>query len=109
MKDEYLTKQFTKEEAIAFAEEGKRKEMTLKERAKFQLFQNLLCMPFDVFHEAVEKAFKRPVYTHEFIMRNELIKELNGDIESIDEVEAVERIFKVFKDKPVIILETEDV
>lgn len=40
--------------------------MTHRERAEFQLWQPLLCMPFPVFHEAVEQALGRPVYTHEF-------------------------------------------
>jgi hypothetical protein len=32
----------------------------------FQLFEERLCMPFDVFHKAVEDALGRPVWTHEF-------------------------------------------
>lgn len=40
--------------------------MTYRERAEFQLGTALLCMPFSVFHEAVEKSLGRPVYTHEF-------------------------------------------
>ena len=32
----------------------------------FQLFEERLCMPFDRFHEAVEKALNRPVFTREF-------------------------------------------
>jgi hypothetical protein len=58
--------QLTKEQAIEFAESGAWKEMTFRQRAVFQMFQPLLCMPFDIFHEAVEKTLGRPVYTHEF-------------------------------------------
>lgn len=36
--------------------------------AKFQLFTAELCMPFAVFHEALEKALNRPVWTHELAM-----------------------------------------
>lgn len=56
----------TKEEAIKLHDSGFWKDMSYEERAKFQLFEPLLCMPFGVFHEAVEKALGRPVYTHEF-------------------------------------------
>lgn len=33
-------------------------------------------MPFDVFHEAIEKTLGRPVFTHEFAFCEELRKEL---------------------------------
>lgn len=75
-------KQLTKEEAIAFYENKLYEKMSPKERAQFQLVQDKLCMPFDVFHEAVEEALGRPVWTHEFAFNREgLIKELNGDQE----------------------------
>ena len=32
----------------------------------FQLYEERLCMPFPLFHKAVEEALGRPVYTHEF-------------------------------------------
>lgn len=37
-----------------------------REIAKFQLFTRELCMPFDVFHHALEEALGRPVWRHEF-------------------------------------------
>ena len=75
-------KQLTKEEAIAFYENKLYEKMSAKERAQFQLVQDKLCMPFDVFHEAVEEALGRPVWTHEFALNREgLIKELNGEQE----------------------------
>ena len=55
-----------KEEAIALHNSGFWKHLSFRERAEFQLFEDKLCMPFDIFHEAVEKALERPVYTHEF-------------------------------------------
>lgn len=58
--------QLTKEQAIEFAESGTWKEMSLRQRAEFQMIQDKLCMPFSVFHEAVEKTLNRPVFTHEF-------------------------------------------
>jgi hypothetical protein len=58
--------QFTEEQALAFFESKQWKPMTLKVRALFQLQQKRLCMPFDVFHKAVQKTVGRPVFTHEF-------------------------------------------
>jgi hypothetical protein len=58
--------QLTKEQAIEFSKNGAWKEMTFRQRAEFQMLQRLLCMPFDIFHEAMGKTLGRPVYTHEF-------------------------------------------
>lgn len=71
-------KQMTEEQAIEFAESGAWKDMSLRQRAEFQMLQHLLCMPFDIFHEAVEKTLGRPVYTHEFssLGHNGLMAEL---------------------------------
>ena len=69
--------QLTKEQAIKFYKSGVWKEMSLRQRAEFQILQDLVCMPFDIFHEAVEKTLNRPVYTHEFgLNRDGLIGEL---------------------------------
>lgn len=46
----------------------------------FQLFEPLLCMPFDIFHEAVEKTLNRSVFTHEFGLNwKGLQKEILGE------------------------------
>ena len=81
-------KQMTQQEAIDFAESGKWEELTHLERAQLQLNQELLCMPMGVFHEAVEKALGRPVWTHEFAKVQELREELNGqrDAPSFSEI-----------------------
>jgi hypothetical protein len=71
--------ELSQEEAIAFHDHGCWQDMTLLERAKFQLWQRRLCMPFDKFHEAVEHALGRPVFTHEFAYRDLLRKELMGE------------------------------
>jgi hypothetical protein len=60
-------KQLTKKEAIEFGKSKKWESMTHTEIAKFQIQQELLCIPFGVFHEAVEKTLGRPVWTHEFV------------------------------------------
>jgi len=70
----------TKEQAIQIHDSGVWREWTDRQRAEFQLSEDLLCMPFDVFHESVEKALGRPVWTHEFgLNRDGLISELLGD------------------------------
>jgi len=55
----------TQEQAIALAKSEFWKEMTHEEIAKFQMINKRLCMPFEVFHEALEKALGRSVWTHE--------------------------------------------
>lgn len=59
-------KQLSKEQAIAIFEGGEWKDWTDEEVVKFQLYQERLCVPFNVFHKAVGKVLGRPVFTHEF-------------------------------------------
>lgn len=75
-------KQMDQQEAIEFAESKQWEPLSYLERATLQLNQRLLCMPMDVFHEAVEKSLGRPVWTHEFARPSELIEELNGQRET---------------------------
>ncbi len=71
---------FTREQAIALHDSRFWEYLTLEQRAHFQMAEPTLCMPFDVFHEAVEKTLDRPVYTHEFGTNWEgLQAELYGD------------------------------
>lgn len=73
--------QLTKDEAIRLYETKWWASRNYHSIAAFQLSQNRLCCPFDIFHEAVEKALCRPVFTHEFgLNRDGLIKELAGNI-----------------------------
>ena len=75
-------KQLTKEQAIAFCENRLYDGMTARQIAEFQMEQDRLCMPFDVFHKAITEALGRPVYTHEFGLNREgLLKELRGEKE----------------------------
>lgn len=57
-----------RERAIALAESNWWAGKTHRQIAKFQLFTDELCCPFEVFHEAVEKSLGRPVFTHELGM-----------------------------------------
>jgi len=75
-------KQFTQQEVIAFAKSGEWEKLSHEERAKLQLNQELLCMPIGVFHEAIEKALDRPVWTHEFARVSMLREELEGEREA---------------------------
>jgi len=59
-------RQLTKEQAIILGESEVYKEWNYEQIVRFQLFQDCLCMPFGVFHEAIEKVLNRPVFTHEF-------------------------------------------
>jgi hypothetical protein len=69
----------TKEEAIKLAESKFWEKMSYREIATFQLYEDRLCMPFSVFHEAMEKVLERPVYSHEFGLNREALKrELSG-------------------------------
>ncbi len=61
--------------------------------AIFQLFTKRLCMPFAVFHEAVEKTLGRPVFTHEFGMNVDGMKaEIYGHKEPPTMQEIIEMI-----------------
>ena len=72
----------TKEEAVALYNSKFWESLSFKERAKFQLFEKRLCMPFGVFHEAMEKTLGRSIWTHEFGLNyTGLKKEFLGEAE----------------------------
>ena len=68
--------ELTQEQAIELFDSGFWETMTHEERARFQLYETRLCMPFDIFHEAIEKTLGRPVWTHEFAYVDSLRKEM---------------------------------
>lgn len=76
-----MSTQLTREQAIAFHDSKAYEPLSCRERALFQMEQDCLCMPFGVFHEAVEKTLGRPVFTHEFAFggRERLMKEMLGE------------------------------
>jgi len=72
--------QFTREEAIEFADKRKWEALAPKERGLLQLRQDRLCMDFSVFHEGITELLGRPVYTHEFARPDDLWTEyLTGE------------------------------
>lgn len=64
-------KQLSKDEAIIFYNNNLWEPLSFRQRAEFQIKQDRLCMPFDKFHEAIEKTLGRPVFTHEFGLNRE--------------------------------------
>ncbi len=84
----------TKKQAIAFHDSEAWKAWSVLDRALFQLQEPLLCMPFAVFQEAVEKALGRPVFTHEFAFggRERMLEELCGDRTAPTLIEIMELI-----------------
>lgn len=61
--------------AVILYDSGFYNKLSDYEKVKFQLFEPLLCMPFDAFHHAVENVLGRPVFTHEFGLNLEGLKE----------------------------------
>ena len=75
-------KEITREQAIALHDTRFWEGMSARDIATFQLHEDKLCMPFDVFHLALEEALGRPVWTHELGMnRDGIMRELAGDAE----------------------------
>lgn len=72
------TTQLTQEQAIELYNSGVYKDWTHEQIVRFQLFQNLLCVPFAKFHEAIESVLGRSVWTHEFANKESIIKEYLG-------------------------------
>ncbi len=78
---------------------------THREIAEFQITTEELCCPFSVFHEAIEKALGRGVYTHEFGLNwDGLLAELFGakDAPSFHEI-----LDLIPKDKRVLVVGVE--
>jgi hypothetical protein len=94
----------TEAEAITLADSKFWEAMSFRERAMFQMWEDRLCMPFGVFHEAVEKTLGRPVWTHEFgLNRDGLRAELIGNGVAPTLAEIMEMIPK---DKRIVITVT---
>lgn len=72
-------RQLTKQEAIAFCENKGYEGWTSRQIAEFQMEQDRLCVPMEVFHKAMQEVLGRPVFTHEFAFRERLLAELYGD------------------------------
>jgi len=63
----------TVEEAVALSESNWWEDFSMHEVARLQANQERLCMPFSLFHKAVESVVGRSVYTHEFANQKRII------------------------------------
>ena len=85
----------TKQEAITLHDSEFWKGMSQKDIATFQLTEERLCMPFEVFQKAMESTLGRPVFTHEFgLNRDGLTRELLDGAEAPSLAEIMELIPK---------------
>jgi hypothetical protein len=67
----------TKQAALALSKTKWWENATQETIAKFQLVEEMLCCPFDVFHKALENTLGRPIWTHELALnRDGIIDEL---------------------------------
>lgn len=69
----------TEQEAIELAKSGFWQDMDHETRFRFQINEQRLCMPFDVFQQAAEETLGRSVWTHEFAKPELLWKEYAGE------------------------------
>ena len=72
--------QLTRDEAIAFHDSSEWKNWSPRAIGAFQLWQNLMCVPFEKFHAGVEALLGRPVWTHEFASPKTLQAEAAGKL-----------------------------
>ena len=108
---EKMSRELTKEEALALIETKWWKKMPLTEAAYLQLKQDRLCLPWNEFNIGLKELLGRPVWTHEFANVKGLIDEADGKrkapnnpIESLLEIIGEENAHKIIpivvKDKP---------
>ena len=95
-------RQFNKEEAISIYESKIWEQWSPEDIVAIQLFQNRLLVPFDKFHEAIEKVLDRPVWTHEFADQNRLIEEYLG----IRNKPTFEEILNLIPEDKLILIQT---
>ncbi len=81
----------TKQEAITLHDSEFWKGMSQKDIATFQLTEERLCMPFEVFQKAMESTLGRPVFTLG-LNRDSLTRELLDGAEAPSLAEIMELI-----------------
>jgi arginyl-tRNA synthetase len=76
--------QLTEEQAIAFYHSNKWQAWDAKTRAVFQLQQNKVCMPANVFRQAVSEALSRPIEMQDiYLDRHVMLQELQQSATTI--------------------------
>ena len=93
-----------KDEAIRLGKSEVWKDWTPYERAYFQLHEDLLCMPFEVFHKSVEEALGRPVWSHEFGLN---IKGLRAELEGKGEKPSFDDILNMIPEEKRVVVEVD--
>lgn len=66
----------TRDQAVALYDSRFWRYLNLEERACFQLSEDRLCMPFPVFHHAVEVCLQRKVAAGEYLWPKRLLREI---------------------------------
>ncbi|MFU2509380.1 hypothetical protein [Pseudoalteromonas sp. ASV78] len=84
-------KQLTKEQAIELGNTKWWGHVNTASIAAFQLTQEMLCCPIEVYVNALSGTLGRNVYTHELDKPELLIREMNREIKtpSVDEIIAM--------------------
>lgn len=96
----------TYEEAIKKIESKWWNGATAKEIVDFQLYEERLCCPFDIFHKAMEEVLGRPVFTHEFADQKALQEEYEGKRQYDGLLPSIKRVLGD-RDIPVIAINPE--
>ena len=81
-KGKWAEVQLTQEQAIEMAKSNVWKDWTSEQVVRFQMFQHRLCMDFSHFHKCVQDVLGRPVFTHEFAFRDDMVREYLGEKEA---------------------------
>ena len=85
---QYATMTF--EQAKELHDSGFWTQLTAREIAEFQIFTERLCIPFDVFHKALEETLGRSVGIHELALSLDGLKaELRGARTTLDEAKGL--------------------
>lgn len=97
-----MANKLTREEAIEIYESEEWKGWSDERLVGFQLFEDRLCVPWGVFHAAIERVFNRPVYTHEFGLNREGLQR-----EFLHEIDppTLEEIIDLIPEEKLIILD----
>jgi hypothetical protein len=93
--------QLTREQAKTVYESKCWETWTDVKIVQFQLYQERLTIPFERFHQAIERILDRPVFTHEFAWPENIKAEFEGKKPKA----TFEDVMDLLKDKDVIIVE----
>ena len=82
----------TRKQATALYDSSFWESLACVERARFQLSEERLCMPFDVFVDAVQRSLGRTVTVGEFLNTKALLSEITGEHEPLEIDELLELV-----------------